>query len=153
MDTLTLFAHSHMHHDMQPTATDAAATTVIFGVFMLFALAMIVISYAVYAFFLGRIFKKAGVEQWRAWVPIYSTWKLLELGGQQGFWAVLALIPIVNIVAGIFIYIAMYHIGLKLQKDGWFVLLAIFLSPVWFIWLALDDSKWKAAPTKTASAA
>jgi hypothetical protein len=39
-------------------------------------------------------------------------------------------------------YIAMYHIGKKLGKDGVFVLLAIFLPIVWLIWLAVDKSKW-----------
>ena len=100
------------------------------------------VSYVVVAFLLSRIFKKAGVPEWAAWVPVYNNWKLLELGNQPGFWAVLSLIPFVNIVAMIFTYISMYHIGLKLQKAGWFVVIAIFLPLIWLIWLAFDDSKW-----------
>ena len=88
-----------------------------------------------------QIFKKAGVKPWIAWVPFYNNWKLLELGGQQGFWAVLAIVPFVNIVAAIFLYIAMFHVGKKFGKDGAFVLLAIFLPFVWLIWLAVDKSK------------
>lgn len=111
------------------------------------------IIYVVTAFFLMRIFKKAGIEKpWAAWVPIYNNWKLLEIGGQQGFWAVLAIIPFVNIVSVVFMYIAMYHIGLKLGKEGIFILLAIFLAPVWLIWLAVDTSTWdesKGAPSLT----
>ena len=42
-------------------------------------------------------------------------------------------------------YIAMYNIGLKLGKEGIFVLLAIFLSPVWLTWLAVDKSVWNDA--------
>ncbi len=87
-------------------------------------------------------------------MPIYNTWKLLEIGGQQGFWAVLGVIPIINIVSSVFTYIAMYHIGKRLGKDDWFVLLAIFLPLVWLIWLAFDDSKWsgpRVAQTTTAS--
>lgn len=110
---------------------------------LLFILVTAAVAYVVTALCLGRIFKKAGVEQWKAWVPVYNSWVMLELGDQQGFWAVLALIPIVNIVAGIFMIIAMYHIGLKLGKPGAFVLLAIFLTPVWLIWLAVDNSKWQ----------
>ena len=134
---------------------DAAAAAV-FGVFFLFfMLFTVVIAYVVHAFLLGRIFKKAGVEQWVAWVPFYNAWKMLEIGGQQGFWAVLAIIPVVNIVSLVFTYIAMYNIGLKLQKEGWFVLLAIFVPIIWFIWLGFDGSTWKgakAAPAKTAAA-
>jgi hypothetical protein len=124
--------------DADPSANAAIAGGVI--VFMLF---FILLSYAITAFLLGRIFKKAGVPQWAAWVPVYNTWKLLELGNQQGFWAVLAFIPFVNIVSLIFMIIAMYNIGLKLGKEGWFVLIGIFLPLVWMIWLGFDDSKWQ----------
>jgi hypothetical protein len=110
------------------------------------------IAYAVSAFLLSRIFKKAGVEAWKAWVPVYNTWVLLELGDQKGFWAVLALVPVVNIVSIVFLIIAEYNIGLKLQKEGWFVLLAIFLPLVWLIWLAFDKSTWKGAAPVVATA-
>lgn len=118
-------------------AAGIAVTMILFIVF--FALA----AYVIYSFFLSRIFKKAGVEQWKAWVPVYNSWVTYELGGQQGFWAVLMFIPVVNIVAAVFMYIAMYNIGLKLGKEGAFVLLAIFLPLVWLIWLAFDNSTWK----------
>lgn len=122
--------------------TDPAATAAIVGVVFLFMFIFFVVAYAIGAFLLSRIFKKAGVPQWAAWVPVYNSWKLLELGNQQGFWAVLALIPFVNIVSAVFMYIAMYHIGKKLGKEDWFILLAIFLPIVWMIWLGFDDSKW-----------
>lgn len=110
------------------------------------------IAYVLSAIFLGMIFKKAGQPMWKAWVPIYNSWTLLQLGGQNGIWAVLALIPIVNIVSAIFMYIAMYYIGKNLGKSGTFVLWAIFLPIVWLIWLAVDTSTWKGAkPRKTRS--
>ncbi len=120
-------------------AAGAAATFILF--IFLFALAM----YVVMALCLMQIFKKAGVKPWIAWVPIYNNWKMLEIGGQQGFWAVLALIPVVNIVSAVFMYIAMYNIGLKLGKDASYVLLAIFLSPIWYILMALEKSPWNDA--------
>ena len=128
-----------------PAAAAAAALILFFVSFIFFA-----VIYIVYAIFLGRIFKKAGVPAWIAWVPIYNNWKMLEIGGQQGFWAILALIPVVNIVSAVFMYISMYNIGLKLDKEGVFVLLAIFLPIVWLIWLAVDKSVWnesKGAPS------
>jgi hypothetical protein len=101
-----------------------------------------VISYVIAGLLLGRIFKKAGIASWIAWVPFYNTWKMLEMGGQPGFWAVLAIIPIVNYVAIVFLFIAMYNIGLKFGKSGAFVVLGIFLPIVWMIWLAVDSSTW-----------
>jgi len=123
------------------TAVDPGAAT---GA-ILIGLALALIAYVVGSFLLSRIFKKAGVEPWKAWVPVYNNWVLLELGGQQGFWVILMFVPVVNFVALIFYIIAMYNIGLKLGKSGAFVLLAIFLPLVWLIWLAFDSSKWQGA--------
>lgn len=120
----------------------AAAAWAFIGVAFLVTIIFVIITYAIGSFLLGRVFKKAGVPQWAAWVPIYNMWKLLELGNQQGFWSILALFPIINIVAYIFVYIATYHIGKKFGKEGAFVLLAIFIPVVWLIWLGFDDSKW-----------
>lgn len=127
------------------TTTDpeaVAAAVAISGAMIFFSFFFAIIIYVIYAIFLGKIFKKAGVPSWIAWVPFYNSWKMLEIGGQQGFWAILAIIPFVNIVSTIFMYISMYHIGKKLGKEGVFVLLAIFLPVVWLIWLALDKSTW-----------
>ncbi len=131
--------YSYDHYQNMPS--DAVAASIILS-FLMFLLIMAFVAYAVTSWLSGRIFKKAGVEQWIAWVPVYNTWKLLEIGGQQGFWAVLGLIPIVNIVSAVFVYIAMFNIGKRLGKEDWFVLVAILLPLVWLIWLAFDDSKW-----------
>lgn len=132
--------YSYDHYQNMPS--DAVAASIILS-FLMFLLIMAFVAYAVTSWLSGRIFKKAGVEQWIAWVPVYNTWKLLEIGGQQGFWAVLGLIPIVNIVSAVFVYIAMFNIGKRLGKEDWFVLVAILLPLVWLIWLAFDDSKWR----------
>jgi len=138
--------YTYSTYGAEDPAAAAAAGLLLGFTFFLFVVAL----YVVMAICLMQIFKKAGVQQWIAWVPFYNNWKMLEIGGQQGFWAVLAIIPFVNIVSAVFIYIAMYNIGLKLHKDGAYVLLAIFLSPVWFILMAVDKEPWdesKGAPS------
>lgn len=125
-----------------------AETAAIVGVILVFLLVLVLISYIVTAWLLSRVFKKAGVKPWIAWVPIYNGWKILELGNQQGFWAVLAIIPPVYFVSMIFTYIAFYHIGKKFGKEDWFILLAIFVPIVWLAWLAFDDSKWQKQPAR-----
>lgn len=128
---------------METTTFSAGDIGFMIGVILgIFGLSFVIFSYAIVAFLLGRLFKKAGLRQWPAWVPLYNNWKLLELGGQPGFWAPLALIPYVGFVTLIFTYIAAYHIGLKLGKSKWFVGVAIFLPLIWLIWLAFDDSQW-----------
>jgi hypothetical protein len=133
--------------------------------FIGFVLLLVLGAYAFIAYLLSRIFKKAGVAQWKAWVPVYSQWTMLELGGQKGWWSLLycagflSLLPLglnetsmvifnlltflLNVTGSVFMYMAMYKIGLKLDKEGYFVLWAIFLPIVWYIWLAFDDSRWE----------
>lgn len=150
MNNLSLLAHtdSYYHYDYSygyqtaSTLTPAVLAMIFFVYFIVLAGV-----YVLHAFLLSRIFKKAGVKQWIAWVPFYNSWKLLELGGQQGFWAVLAIIPVVNIVSAVFMYIAMYHIGLKLGKSEAWVVLAIFLPTIWMAILAFDSSKWSEKKT------
>lgn len=142
MNILTTLAQSTRTY-IETSSTTSSDESVAVGIVVFIIIAIFSIgAYVLNAYLLGRIFKKAGLAQWPAWVPIYNNWKTLQIGGQQGWLILLALIPLVQIVAVIFQYIAMYHIGLKLQKSGAFVLLAIFLPLVWFIWLAFDDSKW-----------
>lgn len=144
MNIPSLLSHLSAYETSYST-TDPAVTASIIGFLLLFSLFVALLTYVIYAWSLSRIFKKAGIEEWKAWIPVYNNWVLLEMGGQQGYWAVLAFIPIVSIAAMVFMFIAMYNIGLKLGKDGTFVLLAIFLPIIWCVWLALDSSKWRGA--------
>lgn len=151
MNVLSQLATYHSSYDSDYLYTSTAAASLAPGALLLFFLLGLVIFaafYALYAFLLSRLFKKAGVAEWIAWVPFYNTWKFLEIGGQPGFWAVLAIIPIVNYVSAVFIYIAMYHVGLKLGKDGAWVVLGIFLPIVWLAILGFDSSKWATQPVK-----
>jgi hypothetical protein len=149
MNTILNFAQSTYDYTTTTSTVDAG---VIAGLMVVYILTFVV-AYVVTAIFLGKIFKKAGVPSYIAWVPFYNSWKLLEIGGQQGFWAILAILPIVSIVSLVFTIMAIYNIGLKLGKSGAFVALAIFLPIVWMIWLAVDKSVWNeslGAPSKAA---
>lgn len=141
MDAYNDTLHNYSTNGYNEAAT-AAGLAVFGGAILMFMIVAIAISYVITSLFLSMIFKKAGIESWKAWVPVYNTWIMLEMGGQKGFWAVLAFVPLVNIAAAVFMIMAMYSIGLKFGKDGAFVLLAIFLPYVWLIWLAVDKSTW-----------
>ena len=138
---MSLLSHiAYYGHGMniaQAGLSVAAVSTIIF-ICLLIAL----IAYVILALLLSRIFKKAGIDQWIAWVPVYNTWKLLELGDQKGYWAILMILPFISYVALVFYYIALYRIGLKFGKESWFIVIGIFIPLIWFGWLALDDSKW-----------
>lgn len=115
-----------------------------------FILGISVISYVINGVLLGGLFKKVGIEQWRAWVPFYNTWIFLELGGQKGWYSLLALlsgIPFLGFVAAIafyvFLILAAVNIGNHFNKPGagW-IILYIFLSPIWLAIVAFDKEQW-----------
>ncbi|MES2876742.1 MAG: DUF5684 domain-containing protein [Patescibacteria group bacterium] len=113
------------------------------------------LAWAISSFLLSLVFKKAGIPMWKAWVPVYSLWIFLELGGQKGWISLLAVIPILNIltiwVALVFAVIAAYQIGLNFGKEGWFVLLYLFVPIAWYIWLAVDKTAvWQPGQTLAA---
>jgi hypothetical protein len=113
----------------------------------LFGVVLYIGLYALTSYLLGRIFAKAGEKPWKAWVPIYNTVVLFRIGGYSPWWI---LVPFANAI----VYLAAhYKIGKSLGKSGWFVLLALFLYPVWLVWLALDGSTWNKAPADQAPAA
>lgn len=121
------------------SSSEAAAFGGIFLIFGLITLAILVV--AVIA--MWKLFAKAGEPGWKALVPIYNSWVFLRLGDQAGWWALVALIPFVNIIAVVFMAIAAYNIGLKLGKEGWYVVLYVLVPIIWMLILAFDKSTWK----------
>jgi hypothetical protein len=97
--------------------------------------------YLIIAIFLALIFRKAGIPAWAGFVPVYSTWKFFQLGGFAGWWAILYVLPIVNIVATIVLFVAEYRVAKRFGKSGWFVLWGILFPFVYFGILALDSSE------------
>ena len=51
------------------------------------------------------MFEKAGIAPWKALVPLYNTWCMIEKMGLNKIWFFLQFIPIVNIFINIWIYI------------------------------------------------
>ena len=137
-------------YNITPIQTNLSTTTTIdttqavaMGIGILIAAAIItLLMYAIVAIFLGKLFKKAGIPAWQAWVPILNSWKMFELGGKPGFWAVLAIVPVLNIVSAIFGIIAMHNINLKLRYDAGMTVLAVLVPLVWFIIVGTSSHTW-----------
>jgi len=120
-----------------------AATAIFYLFYFVFAVAF----YVFYSYTLSKIFQKAGVEGWKAWVPILNSWTLLELGGYAGFWALLALVPFVNIVSVVFLVLAVHNVNKGFGKDGAFTVLYVFLPYVWSGILAWGSAQYNPALT------
>lgn len=128
---------------------------VFFGVFLLIGIA----AYVVSSIFYNKLFEKAGVEgKWRGWVPVYREMVFVKLGDLNPWWLlvligasfVLNLIPYIgsllgwipSLAAAVYSVLAAYRVGQKLQKEGAWVVLYIFLSIVWLGIVAYDKSRW-----------
>lgn len=52
---------------------------------------------------LWKVFTKAGHPGWASIIPIYNAYILLKIAGKPGWWLILLLIPVVNIVISIIV--------------------------------------------------
>lgn len=136
-------------------AAAAAAALIIFG-FFVFVFA--VIGYVISAFFLMKIFEKAGVQgKWRAWVPVYNTLVLSKLGdfspwvmlaaiALNAFLSQVAVIGWLLAVAGYAALILVaFQVNKKLGQDWPLLLLFIFPGLGQLVWLgilAFSSSPW-----------
>jgi len=101
---------------------------------------------------LWKTFEKAGVEGWKAIIPVYNGWVLAEIAGKPGWWGIVGLagiIPIVGIVASlaalVLYVIICVELSKKFGKEPIFSLLLIFLPFIGFAMLAFGKATYKAS--------
>lgn len=131
------------HYDPQP----------IIAIFNVLVAIFAIGSYVVSSVALAYLYKRMGIEPWKAWVPVYSTWVFLEQGGFRGFWSllpVLSIIPVIGFFAGlagfILVVVAAFWVGKSFGKENplW-VVLYVLCMPVWCAILAFDGSVYDAS--------
>ena len=86
-----------------------------------------------------KIFTKAGKPGWAAIVPIYNIIILMEIIGKPAWWVVLMLIPCVNIVMMIIVYLELAKV---FGKSAGFGVGLILLSIVFLPILAFGDAEY-----------
>lgn len=124
------------------TSVDEASIMAALSTMIVVSIVCFITAYVIGALLLGQVFKKAGVSSSKAWIPVYNNWRMLEIGGQKGFWAILGIVPIVQIVSYVFIIIAIHNINLKLRYDTGMTIVAVLLAPVWMIIVAFSKNTW-----------
>jgi len=127
-------------------------------IFLPFLIVFALAGYLLTSWFFMKVFEKAGVQgKWRAWVPLYNTLIFAKLGDLNPWWLlilwgggiVLSWVPVlgwlISVAAGIYVLLAAWRVGLKLQKEAVWLILAFFLFIVWLGINAFDKSRWNTA--------
>ena len=84
-----------------------------------------------------RIFTKAGHPGWASLIPFYNAYVLCKVAGKPGWWLLLMLIPLVNIV--IFLLVSL-GVAEQVGKGAGFGIGLFFLGFIFYPILAFGDS-------------
>jgi hypothetical protein len=103
---------------------------------MVVALVILVVTIAA----MWKVFEKAGEPGWAAIVPIYNVIVLLKIAGKPLWWIILLLIPFVNFIIIILVYVALAK---NFGKGVGFALGLVFLSFIFFPLLAWGDARYQ----------
>lgn len=106
------------------------------GMFMLVMLAIVVV------FIIGmwKVFAKAGQPGWASIIPIYNIYVLCKIAGRPGWWVLLFLIPLVNLIVSIVLAI---DVAKSFGQSALFgVLLLFLLSGIGYLILGFGNYRY-----------
>jgi hypothetical protein len=87
------------------------------------------------------IFTKAGKPGWASIIPIYNLFVMLQIVGKPWWWLFLFFIPLVNIIIGILLAVAL---AAKFGKGVGFAVGLILLPFIFYPLLAFGDAQYTA---------
>jgi hypothetical protein len=86
-----------------------------------------------------KVFQKADQPGWAAIVPFYNTYIMLKIGGKPGWWLLLMLIPLVNLVFAVWSY---NMVSKSFGKDEGFTLGLVLLGFIFWPILGFGDARY-----------
>jgi len=134
-----------------PKEIPGAAAPLLVGIMAAFGMFFFILVIAFYVFFslcLFLIAKKLNVPApWTAWIPIVNLWTLVACAGKPAWWLIFYLIPVVNFLVLIYLYICITE---NLGKNKWLGLLMLvpLVNMVFLGWLAFSKSESYGGPTQ-----
>lgn len=84
-----------------------------------------------------KVYEKAGQPGWACIIPFYNMYILLKIAGKPGWWLLLMLIPLVNII---YIVWTTNMVSRSFGKDEGFTLGLIFLGFIFWPILGFGDA-------------
>lgn len=89
-------------------------------------------------FGLSKLFTKAGLESWKAWIPVYNFYVLAKLLGKPSWWCLIMIVPGVNILMyGVYGFNVARAFNKPSNQD---LLFASILPYIFFVKIGFDDT-------------
>ena len=85
---------------------------------------------------LWKIYEKCGKPGWTALIPIYNDIVLLDIVGRPLWWFLLFLIPFVNIIMGVIVWMDILK---RFTRPLWHVALVILFPFIYLPYLGFSD--------------
>ncbi len=105
------------------------------GVLVIVYVAIVVLIFAAF----WRVFTKAGQPGWAGIIPIYNLWVLLKIVGRPGWWLILYIVPLVNVVILIIVNL---DLAKSFGKSVGFAVGLILLPVIFLPILAWGDARY-----------
>ncbi|CAG0958880.1 hypothetical protein METP3_00702 [Methanosarcinales archaeon] len=117
-------------------AGDTSTMFALFTTMLLLYLGLIILIVAG----IWKVFVKAGQPGWAAIIPIYNIYILLKIACKPGWWLILYIIPLVNIIVAI---IVTSNISKNFGKGTGFTIGLILLPFIFYPILGFGDATYK----------
>lgn len=148
--------HTYGYRNYNHSAEADAIAGMSIAFILVFLLVVAIIGYIISSLLYMLIFKKAGIDAKKAWIPFYNRWIFFELGGQEGWKSLLTFVPYVGLIISlVFEVMAVIEISKKLGKSPyWAILFPLgyltfgITTLIWYLTTALSDNQWNDAAGK-----
>lgn len=89
-----------------------------------------------------KVFVKAGQPGWASIIPFYNVYVFTQIAGKPAWWLVLFLVPLVNVVAAILVFVA---IAEKFGKSSGYGVGMALLGFIFVPMLGFGDAQYNAS--------
>ena len=127
-----------------PTAVNATGAGLFAGFFGFFFILCIIAWVVLTIVAEWKIFKKAGKDGWKALIPVYNAYTLLQILNMEPMLCFLTLLPGANFMLAIVMNV---KLAKSFGKGTGFAIGLILLEPIFEMILAFGDAKYKQLPS------
>ena len=127
-----------------PYATTAVSAGIFASFFGIFLILCAIACYVLVVIAEWKIFKKAGKDGWKALIPIYNTYTLLQILNMEPMLCFLSVVPFASFMLSIVMDI---KLAKSFGKTTGFGVGLILLSPIFLMILGFGDAKYKQLPS------